>query len=123
MKNALFMSNPLVRGLRTLSAEHTRSPNASIVLREHGPPSEIAAIMSYDNTTTRQIKPRQLVVCTDRGYTQQIPTVPSLWEPLAYPLLFPHGMLGWGLAIMHLLQICSVPALDRSMVCLGSLGG
>ena len=26
-----------------------------------------------------------------------IPTVSRLWEPLAYPLLFPHGSLGWGL--------------------------
>jgi Helitron helicase-like domain at N-terminus len=96
LKSALLAYNPLVRGLQTLSVEHSLSPNASLVLRDSGPATELAAIIAYDNTTARQIKPRQLVIRKIEGYTQQIPTVSSLWEPLAYPLLFPHGTLGWG---------------------------
>ena len=31
------------------------------------------------------------------GSNQSISTISRLWEPLAYPLLFPHGTLGWGI--------------------------
>ena len=32
---------------------------------------------------------------------QSISTISRLWEPLAYPLLFPHGTLGWGIYGAH----------------------
>ena len=37
------------------------------------------------------------MVSQQGGNDQYIPTISRLWEPLAYPLLFPHGTLGWGL--------------------------
>ena len=69
---------------------------ASVVIRDAGT-SEIAAIMCYDNTVLSDISPRCLVVSRQNGQDQYIPTISRLWEPLAYPLFFPHGTLGWGL--------------------------
>lgn len=70
--------------------------SASVIIRDTGAP-EIAAIMCYDNTTLSEITPRSLMVSRQNGRDQYIPTVSRLWEPLAYPLLFPSGTLGWGL--------------------------
>jgi hypothetical protein len=53
--------------------------------------------MCYDNTTLSDVYPRSLVVSRQNGEDQYVPTVSRLWEPLAYPLLFPSGTLGWGL--------------------------
>ena len=53
--------------------------------------------MSYDNTSSSQIKARSLVISHSNRHTQKVPTLSRLWEPLAYSLLFPHGTLGWGL--------------------------
>ena len=53
--------------------------------------------MNYDNSTLADVNPRQsLIVCHD-GENRTISAISRLWEPLAYPLLFPHGTLGWGL--------------------------
>jgi len=53
--------------------------------------------MCYENTLRSQISPRSLLISTSDNRTQSISTVSRLWEPMAYPLLFPHGTLGWGL--------------------------
>jgi len=53
--------------------------------------------MCYENTLRSQISPRSLLISTTGGRTQSIPTISRLWEPMAYPLFFPHGTLGWGL--------------------------
>ena len=74
-----------------------RSPTVSLTIFDSGTSPEIAAIMSYDNTITRQIKPRQLVIRPHDNSIQRIPTTSRLWEPLVFPLLFPHATLGWGL--------------------------
>lgn len=53
-------------------------PLSQLILDDTGSTAEIAAIM--------------------RGGTfQSIPTISRLWEPLAYPLLFPNATLGWGI--------------------------
>lgn len=49
--------------------------------------------MSYSNTTHAEIKDDR---CDRRGENQSVSTVSRYWEPLSYPLLFPHGTLGWG---------------------------
>jgi len=70
--------------------------SASVIIHNTGAP-EIAAIMCYDNTLLSEVVPQSLMVSWQNGRDQYIPTVSCLWEPLAYPLLFPSGTLGWGL--------------------------
>jgi hypothetical protein len=53
--------------------------------------------MSYSNTTQAEIKARRIIVVTVDGENQSVSTVSRFWEPLSYPLLFPHGTLGWGI--------------------------
>jgi hypothetical protein len=36
-----------------------------------------------------------MIVVTAEGENQSVSTLGRFWEPLAYPLLFPHGTLGW----------------------------
>jgi len=52
---------------------------------------------AVNNTAHSEIRPRHLVITRVNGHTQRIPSISRLWEPLAYPLFFPHGTLGWGL--------------------------
>lgn len=93
VRSALFRINPFVAGLRSLN--QIGAPDVSLVLEDTGT-AEIAAVMAYDNTTQAQIKARRLVISRQNGSNQKISTVSRFWEPLAYPLLFPHGTLGWG---------------------------
>jgi hypothetical protein len=44
---------------------------------------------------------RQSIVVRHNGANQKISAISQLWEPLAYPILFPHGTLGWGVVDMH----------------------
>jgi hypothetical protein len=62
---------------------------------------EIAAIMSYQNTLESEVAPRTMVIARRNGGNQSISTVSRLWEPLAYPSLFPHGTLGLVLPADH----------------------
>ena len=38
-----------------------------------------------------------MVVIRQDGGNHTISTISRLWEPLTYPLLFPHATLGWGI--------------------------
>ena len=94
---ALLRINPFVHGLRTLSVQANLFPTAQLTLSDSGGTPEIAAIISYENTTARQIRPRQLIIKPKNRQSLHISAVSRLWEPLAYPLFFPNGSLGWGL--------------------------
>ncbi len=59
---------------------------------------EIAAILHTDNTSVASLQPCKLLIQFQNGRNQSISTNSHLWELLVYPLLFPHGTLGWGLA-------------------------
>ena len=100
LRECFIRINPLTRSLCFLYDLQVHNPNnfsdASVIIRDTGA-SEIAAIMCYDNTTLSDITPRNLVVSQQSGEDQYIPTISRLWEPLAYPLFFPSGTLGWGL--------------------------
>ena len=100
LRDCLLRVNPLTRSLCFLHDLQTHHPDnfsdASVIIRDSGA-SEIAAIMCYDNTVLSDIVPRSLVVSQQCGQDQYIPTISRLWEPLAYPLFFPSGTLGWGL--------------------------
>jgi hypothetical protein len=71
-------------------------PDAQLIIHDSGA-SQIAAVLSFDNTSQSNLFPRRLVISKTDDCNHAIPTVSRLWEPLAYPLLFPHGSLGWGL--------------------------
>ena len=100
LRECFLRVNPLTYSISFLHDLHLHHPDdfstASVVIRDAGT-SEIAAIMCYDNTVLSDISPRCLVVSRQNGQDQYIPTISRLWEPLAYPLFFPHGTLGWGL--------------------------
>ena len=97
---SLSQYNPFastVLSLRTLQFQQPlQFGSASIIVRDSGC-AEIAAVMCYENTLRSQLSPRNLLISTIDNRTQSIPTISRLWEPMAYPLLFPHGTLGWGL--------------------------
>ena len=97
LTTALSRVNPFVMQVRNLTAISTNIPTAHLILQDSGTSPEIAAIMCYENTTRTQMKPRNLLISKTDGRNQTIPTVSRLWEPLAYPLFFPQGTLGWGL--------------------------
>jgi hypothetical protein len=98
LRNALLAYNPLVGGLFHLSILDAQvCPNAHLTLEDTGTATEIAAVMNYENTTQSEVKARKIMVIRRDGANQSISTISRLWEPLAYPLLFPHGTLGWGI--------------------------
>ncbi|KIO23674.1 hypothetical protein M407DRAFT_77834 [Tulasnella calospora MUT 4182] len=97
--NALLRVNPLSQSLTTLSFLLPDVPNANIELRDNATP-EIAAIIRHDNSSAADVSPRSLIIIPQHPYGREvkisIPTTSRFWEPLAYPLLFPHGTKGWG---------------------------
>lgn len=96
-RHALLRLNPFASTLRSLSQlRSTGLLNVELILEDTGTP-EIAAVMSYTNTTQEEIKAWRLIVVTVDGQNQSVSTMSRFWEPLSYPLLFPHGTLGWGL--------------------------
>lgn len=119
VQQALLRVNPFVAGLQHLSSlSAITCPDAHLLLIDSG--QEIAALIALNNTARTETRLRQLVVSRADGYTQKIPTVSRLWEPLAYPLLFPHGTPGWGLIDRHIdstdLENCTL-----LMICVSSV--
>jgi hypothetical protein len=53
--------------------------------------------MNFDNTTLGDVNTRKSTVVQHSGNYQTISTISRLWEPLVYPLFFPHSTLGWGI--------------------------
>ena len=100
IRTALTLYNPFVSTVLSLRNLQLQQPlefgTASIIVQDSGC-AEIAAVMCYENTLRSQISPRSLHISTIDNRAQSISTVSRLWEPMAYPLLFPHGTLGWGL--------------------------
>ena len=100
LRSSLSQYNPFastVLSLQTLQLQQpTQFSSASIIIQDSGC-AEIAAVICYENTLRSQISPRSLLISTADNRAQYIPTISRLWEPMAYPLLFPHGTLGWGL--------------------------
>ena len=100
VRTSLSLYNPFASTVLSLHALQVQQPllfnSASIVVQDSGC-AEIAAVMCYENTLHSQISPRSLFISTTGSHGQSISTVSRLWEPMAYPLFFPHGTLGWGL--------------------------
>jgi len=100
VRTSLTQYNPFASTVLSLRNLQLQQPlqfgAASIVVQDSGC-AEIAAVMCYENTLRSQISPRSLLISTIDDRIQSISTVSRLWEPMAYPLFFPHGTLGWGL--------------------------
>ena len=99
VRSALIRVNPFVVALRHMAEiPREQCPMANVVIRDPGNSPEIAAIMNYHNTTVSQVDARKIVVIRHDGLNQTISATSRLWEPLAYPLFFPHATLGWGIS-------------------------
>ena len=57
---------------------------------------DFAAIMYANNST--DVRPQSVVIWhNSQNNPSFIPIFSRHYEPLQYPILFPHGNLGWGL--------------------------
>ena len=98
VRTALINHNPFVAALQQMGQiPREQCPTANVTLQDPGNTPEIAAIINYQNTTLSQVNARKLIVVRHDGHNQTVAATSRLWEPLAYPLLFPHGTLGWGI--------------------------
>jgi hypothetical protein len=97
IQGALSEHNPFTHALLYLAGiDPFICPSAHIHLNPVGPGNEIAAVMNYDNTSLGDVHVRESIVVHHNGNHHSISAISCLWEPLIYPLLFPHGTLGWG---------------------------
>lgn len=98
IQSALLQLNPIVRCIRTFSTMSVTESDTRIVLDGPNPTNEIAAIMNFDNTIQSEVRSHCLITIrqNDEGI-HPVAITSRLWEPLAYPLFFPSGTLGWGI--------------------------
>ena len=99
VKRGLSRENPFAREflmLRNDLLANAECPNHVVRLSGIGAIGEVAAILRYDSTAVDSVDPRNLIISRGRNNKIQIPTISRLWEPLAYPILFDKGTLGWG---------------------------
>jgi hypothetical protein len=96
VRSALMTHNPFVIRLQFMST-FARNPQSTIrvdLLDEANP--ELVALIQFDHATQSTIVSRRISVKLHDNSIEQIKSTSRLWEPLAYPLLFPHGTPGWG---------------------------
>ena len=100
IQTSLTQHNPFASSVLFLQNLQLQQPlqfgTASIIVQDSGC-AKIAAVMCYENTLCSAGSPRSLLISTADNHTQFISVVSRLWEPMAYPLLFPYSTLGWGL--------------------------
>lgn len=94
-KQDLDQVNPYVHQLQQF---HHVAPESTSVLElcDTSSNGDFAAIMHAANSTT--IRPRSILVWQNSSEEPSFMSILTRhYEPLQYPLLFPHGTLGWGL--------------------------
>ncbi len=118
VRAALLRSNPFIRDLCILGdLDPQTCPEAHVVLSDTGTYySELAAIISYNNSVHSDIQPYRLIVARTDNQNVGISTTSRFWEPLSYPLFFPEGTLGWGIPHMD----PTMPHVDVSVTSLFS---
>jgi len=95
VRQDLFSVNRLVSTYRNFAQFSPQSPTAYIELADPGPGEEIAALYRIGDAPVAS--GRDLYVqCAADVAPSRISILHPLYEPLQYPLLFPHGTLGWG---------------------------
>ncbi|KAE8210244.1 hypothetical protein CF327_g5867 [Tilletia walkeri] len=93
VRQEIEQHNPLLQRFREF-AEVAPLQNATLELSVQGPAREIAAILQYGAGT--RTTPRSVYVNTfETDGAVRLNTSFELYEPLSYPLLFPHGTPGW----------------------------
>lgn len=92
VQNMLSRVNPYVHSLRML--KDNPSNTAFIELQENTSTGEVAAIMHANNIVN--IQPRSIIIWRNSDIAPKFVNIlSSQYEPLQYPLLFPHGTPGW----------------------------
>ncbi|KIJ40641.1 hypothetical protein M422DRAFT_109402, partial [Sphaerobolus stellatus SS14] len=87
--------NPYVRHLRLFHQVNEGIPTA-IELTEASSNGDFAAVIHAGNTTN--VQPRSILIWRNSDDEPSFMSIYSWhYEPLQFPLLFPHGTLGWGL--------------------------
>jgi hypothetical protein len=87
--------NPYLHHLRRF-ASLPSSETAALQLSEFGSNGDFAAVMHAGNSTA--ISPRTIVIWRNHDAAPSfVPIYSRHYEPLQFPLLFPHGTPGWGL--------------------------
>lgn len=102
IRQDLLEFNPLFQIYQSFAAFEPTTPNAYLELADPGTGNEIAALLHVGNAprpTSRQVyvmrtNPNPDPTKPDRA--SRISILHPLYEPLQYPILFPHGTFGWG---------------------------
>jgi hypothetical protein len=95
LKMDLQIHNPYVAHLQTFPSIEDATP-AALELCDVSANGDFAAVMHAPCSTT--FKPRSILVWQNNHEEPTfIPIFSRHYEPLQYPLLFPHGTPGWGL--------------------------
>jgi Helitron helicase-like domain at N-terminus len=90
--------NPYVHHLRHFSTTWQHNPTAisALELFDASPSGDFAAVMHANDCV--DVQPRSIVIWhNSENDPSFIPIFSRHYEPLQYPVLFPHGTLGWGL--------------------------
>lgn len=96
VKEDLDTFNPYVHHLRRFH-EHPSEATTRLELSDVSTGGDFAAIMHANNST--QVRPRSILIWRNsESEPTFVPIFSRHYEPLQYPLLFPHGTLGWGLS-------------------------
>ncbi|KAF3405665.1 ATP-dependent DNA helicase PIF1 [Penicillium rolfsii] len=96
IRDFLSLVNPYVRTLQH-AVSQVRDQSVALAVELSIPPAggELAAVITTENL--RHVAPRQVVFYRRGGQQPQfVPALSCHYEPLQYPLLFPHGTRGWG---------------------------
>ena len=95
VKDGLDCCNPYIRELRRFNSV-PQGVCSALELRDFSAAGELGAILHVANTTS--VNPRNIMIWNNRNERPSfIPLFSKHYEPLQYPLLFPHGTPGWGL--------------------------
>jgi hypothetical protein len=98
ISSELQQLNLYVHHICQFSTAWTHNPEAvtALELADVAPTSDFAAIMHASDSI--HVCPRSIVIWHNSDDDLSfIPRFNRHYEPLQYPLLFPHGTLGWGL--------------------------
>lgn len=87
--------NPYITHLRQFN-NVPRGLCSALELKDFSANGEFGAVLHFTNTTA--INPRNILIWHNRNAEPTfVPIFSQHYEPLQYPLLFPHGTAGWGL--------------------------
>ena len=115
--NALQTVNPYVRSLRHFSSLPGKGTNA-LEISDVGSNSNFAAIFHAGNTSN--VQPRSVMIWQNNATRPTFISIYSRhYEPLQYPILFPHGTASWGLLDTNNgQQINTLPLTQQEWYCM-----